>query len=47
MRIAASGVNPLLAMTGEIDQAKNIGHSEGASPWESVSPFLCFLIWKK
>ena len=27
---------PLLAMTVEICQAINIGHSEGVSPWESV-----------
>ena len=47
MRIAASGARPLLAMTVEIDQEKNIGHSEGVSPWESVSPFLCHPFWKK
>ena len=29
MRIAASGANPLLAMTVEMSWVKNIGHSEG------------------
>ena len=35
MRIAASGASPLLAMTVEMSQVKNIGHSEGDGPWES------------
>ena len=31
------GALPLLAMTVKGCQAENCGHSEGVSPWESVS----------